>query len=296
MGAASAGAMQTVGEGICLTVFGIVGRAVDRELPLLPGISGTSEESSRASVRSVVHWRLWGWGVQIKGPRQPAEARVLIVEAIALLRGDLTRALRGAGMDVVGAVSSAEESVAVIERERPEIMLLGLELPGMSGLEFLKHVHRLHPSMRVVVLAQSPTDADILTAMAVGAWGCLTHDIAPDGLSRALQGVMNGHLAMGRPMAASLMRRLATLIDTRPERLSAADLSELTERETQVLELVADGLTDRQIAVELGVSMRTVEKHVSNTLHKLGCRERREAAARYRPPVRAQPFSGPRSG
>ena len=216
----------------------------------------------------------------------------MIVEANALIRGALTRSLRSAGLDVVGAVSSAEDSIDILERQRPDIMLLGLELPGISGLDFLKFVHRQHPSLRVVVLAESPTDAEVLAAMAVGAWGCLTHDIPPDGLSRALQGVMDGHLAMGRPMAALLMRRLATLIDTKPERLTAADLSQLTERETQILELVADNLTDREIAAELGVSMRTVEKHVSNTLHKLGCRERREAAARYRPPVKVQSASG----
>lgn len=216
----------------------------------------------------------------------------MIVEASALIRGALSISLRRAGLDVVGAVSTAEDSIDILERERPDIMLLGLELSGMSGLEFLKSVHRQHPSLRVVVLAESPTDADVLAAMAAGAWGYLTHDIPPDGLSRALQGVMSGHLAMGRPMAALLMRRLATLIDTKPERLTAADLSQLTERETQILELVADGLTDRQIADELDVSMRTVEKHVSNTLHKLGCRERREAAARYRPPVKIQSVIG----
>jgi DNA-binding NarL/FixJ family response regulator len=248
--------------------------------------------SSGIRDRAVVLTELVDEGGQIKGPKQPATSRVMIVEANALIRGALTRSLRTTGLNVVGAVSSAEDAIDILERQRPDIMLLGLELPGMSGLDFLKSVHRQHPSLRVVVLAESPTDADVLAAMAVGAWGCLTHDIPPDALSRALHGVMEGHLAMGRPMAALLMRRLATLIDTEPTRLSAADLSQLTARETQVLALVADGLTDREIAAELELSMRTVEKHVSNTLHKLGCRERREAAARYRPPVKIQSAIG----
>ena len=161
-------------------------------------------------------------------------------------------------------------------------MLLGVELTGMSGLELLRILRIQGADVRVVMLTGRPNDSDVVEAMALGAWGYLSKEMDPDALVRSVKGVAEGHLAMSRRVAAVAMRRLAELAGYPADSGHLAAVAELTHREAEILARLATGRSDRQIAVELSLSTRTVEKHVSNVLRKLGCRQRGEAAARFR--------------
>lgn len=211
----------------------------------------------------------------------------MIVDRHPLMRAAVGGALRTGGLEVVSAVPSAEAALEALAQLRPDVMLVSLELPGISGMELLRMLPAWSAATRVVILGDHPSEADAIEAMSFGAWGYLTKEIAPDALVRAVRGVHEGHLAMSRPAAAAAMRRLAALVGHAATRLQGATLETLTERELEVISLLADGMVDREIADRLSLSPRTVEKHVGNILHKLGCRGRNEAAARYRSSVAA---------
>jgi DNA-binding NarL/FixJ family response regulator len=133
------------------------------------------------------------------------------------------------------------------------------------------------PRTQVVVLTVSGSPRDVHEAVRAGAAGYLTKDLDPAALFRAIDGMRHGQLAMSRTIAAEAIREL------REERVRARNGSGdcLTVREEEVLRLMADGLTDRQIAARLGVSRRTAEAHVGHILHKLGARNRAQAVGRY---------------
>ena len=131
------------------------------------------------------------------------------------------------------------------------------------------------------MLTVSAGERDVLDAIRNGAVGYLTKDVTPESLARAVRAAQKGELVMPRRLAASLVTRLArrTPHDPGPD---AEDVERLTARERDVLRLLDDGLSDREIATALTISTRTVETHVSSVLHKLGVRNRAEAARRYR--------------
>ena len=151
----------------------------------------------------------------------------------------------------------------------------------MSGVQLLRELAPRLPATRIIMLTVSASDRDVLDAVRNGAAGYLTKDVTPESLARAVRAAHDGELVMPRRLAARLVLRLARR--TTPEPASQDDAVErLTARERDVLRLLADGLSDRDIATALTISTRTVETHVSSVLHKLGVRNRAEAARRYR--------------
>ena len=134
------------------------------------------------------------------------------------------------------------------------------------------------------MLTVSSSERDLLEAVARGAAGYLTKDLSPEALLRSLRGTQRGELAMSRRFAARALRYFADAARRGRRRRQApeGELMGLSPRENDVLAMLADGLTDREIANALTISPRTVETHVSNILHKLGVRNRAEAAQRYR--------------
>jgi DNA-binding NarL/FixJ family response regulator len=154
----------------------------------------------------------------------------------------------------------------------------------MNGIQLVQELAPRLPQTKIVMLTVSASERDLLDAVARGAAGYLTKDLSPEALLRSLRGTQRGELAMSRRFAARALRHFADL--ARRGRTAAAggdsDLMLLSPRENDVLAMLADGLTDREIAQALTISPRTVETHVSNILHKLGVRNRAEAAQRYR--------------
>lgn len=202
--------------------------------------------------------------------------RVMLVEDHALVRSAIRSTLSLAGIEVVADVATAEEALAIVGRDRPDVMLVDIDLPGMTGIELVQELAPRFPEMRIVMLTGSSKRDDLFAAMRMGASGYLTKDVSADGLTRAILGIRDGDLPMPRRLAAVLVRELVSA----PHRSSR--LGGLSVREDEVLRLVSAGLTDREIGEALHISPRTVGRHVGSVLTKLGVRNRAAAARRYR--------------
>jgi DNA-binding NarL/FixJ family response regulator len=210
---------------------------------------------------------------------QGGPLRVMLVDDHALVRSAIRQAITAPDVEVVGEASTAEEALALAPTLRPDVMLLDLDLPGMSGSHLVRELAPRLPQTKIVMLTVSTSRRDLLDAMRHGARGYLTKDLSPDALLRSVRGIRRGDLPMSRVFAAHVVDELARAARRGSGTTPASGLS---SREEEVLHLLAEGLTDREIAENLHISPRTVETHVSNVLHKLGVRNRAEAARRYR--------------
>jgi DNA-binding NarL/FixJ family response regulator len=208
--------------------------------------------------------------------------RVMLVDDHALVRSAVRQALSAPDIEVVGEASNADEALVLAPQLAPDVLLLDLNLPGTSGLGLLRELAPRLPGTRIVMLTISDDRRDLLDAVRNGASGYLTKDLSPDALQRAVRGIRSGDLAMSRAMAADVIQQLASAANRPVSTTGGRDLPGISAREEEVLALLADGLTDREIADRLGISPRTVETHVGSLLNKLGVRNRAQAARRYR--------------
>ncbi len=207
--------------------------------------------------------------------------RVMIVDDHPLLRSAVARAIGSEGMTVVAEAATAEEALELAPQIAPDILLLDIELPGMTGIQLVRELAPRLPVTKIIMLTVSSADRDVADAMRYGASGYLTKDVSPEALARSLRAAMAGELVIPRRLAARLLARMLRRGMPEPE-ADAMPVDRLTHRERDVLRLLADGMGDRDIAAALTISPRTVETHVSSILHKLGVRNRAEAARRYR--------------
>jgi len=203
----------------------------------------------------------------------------MLVDDHALVRSAVRQAIAGPDLEVVAEAASAEEALRIALEVRPEVLVLDIDLPGMTGLGLLRELAPRLPDTKIVMLTVSTSQRDLMEAVHLGAAGYLTKDLEPDALARTIRAVVDGDLAMPRRLAAHVIRTLSA--GGRAPTASGDAFESLSSREEEVLQLLSRGLTDREIAEALTISPRTVETHVSNLLHKLGVRNRAEAARRY---------------
>lgn len=192
--------------------------------------------------------------------------RVLIVDDHTLVRAGLTRLLQGfAGVQVVGEASNAEQALQLAMQERPDVMLLDLSLPGRSGLEVLTDIARKLPKLRTVMMSMHDDAAHVRDALDRGAAGFVVKDAAPQELELALQAAYAGQVFLSPQISA---RMLAPMLGReRPTGVAA-----LPPRQRQILGQLGKGLTTKEIAAELGISVKTVETHRARMMEALGCR------------------------
>lgn len=207
--------------------------------------------------------------------------RVMLVDDHGFVRGAIRQALTAPDVEVVGEAATAEEALRMAPELRPDVLLIDIDLPGMNGLRLLRELRPRLPDSKFVMLTVSTTQTDVLEAVRLGAVGYLTKDLDSDALLRSIRGVRDGDLAMPRRLAARTMRDLVEGVGSRVMDRGTPGLDALSPREEEILRLLADGLTDREIGEGLTISTRTVETHVSNILRKLDARNRAEAARRY---------------
>jgi DNA-binding NarL/FixJ family response regulator len=207
--------------------------------------------------------------------------RVMLVDDHALVRSAVRQALAADDLEIVGEAASADEALLLAPQLAPDVLLLDINLPGTDGLRLLRELSPRLPATRIVMLTVSNDRRDLVEAVRSGAAGYLTKDLSPEALQRAVRGIRSGDLAMSRSMAADVIQHLAANTNRQAGR-GADELAGISAREREVLALLAEGLTDREIGERLGISPRTVETHVGSLLSKLGVRNRAQAAARYR--------------
>ena len=203
--------------------------------------------------------------------------RVLVVDDHPLFRDGVTALLASvADTEVVGTAGDGDAAVREATLTRPDVILMDLDLPGTSGLEATRRIAKASPESAVLVLSMLDDDESVLAAMRAGARGYVLKGAGQEELLAAIRAVAAGGAVFGAAVAG---RMLAALDRPGP---AVPQFPELTEREAQVLALMAEGRDNRAIATELGVSAKTVANHVSHVLTKLQARDRVEAVLRVR--------------
>ncbi|WP_428820356.1 two-component system response regulator NarL [Microbulbifer sp. MCCC 1A16149] len=204
----------------------------------------------------------------------PSTARVMMVDDHPLFRKGLMQLFSlEPRLELVAEASSGEEAVRLADECDPDIILLDLNMRGMDGLDTLRAMRAGGVTARIVMLTVSDNNADVVACIRAGADGYLLKDMDPEEILDQVLAATHGKMAISQRLTEILASALR-----KPDRAGADTLSTLTSREYQILQLIADGLSNKLIARELDISDATVKVHVKHLLKKLGMRSRVEAA------------------
>jgi len=203
--------------------------------------------------------------------------RVLIVDDHALFRRGLQMVLKQEpDIEVVGEAADGHEAVGKAQELMPDVILMDVRMPKRSGIEATQRIKELLPHVKILMLTISDEEADLYEAIKAGASGYLLKEISIDEVADAVRTVWAGQSRISPSMAAKLLTEFAAM-SKRAEERQQLPAPRLTEREMEVLKLVAQGLNNRDIAKELYISENTVKNHIRNILEKLHLHSRMEA-------------------
>jgi DNA-binding NarL/FixJ family response regulator len=205
--------------------------------------------------------------------------RVIIAEDHPLFREGMRGRLdRVADVAVVGEAASGDEAVELAHKLQPEVILMDIKMPGLNGIEATREIQRANPQIGILVLTMFEDDDSVFAALRAGARGYLLKDSGGEGVVHAIRAVASGEAVFGPGVAERMIGFFSAPRAAAPQRT----FPELTEREEEVLSLVAQGKSNREIARQLFVSLKTVRNHVSNILLKLQVADRAQAVIRAR--------------
>jgi DNA-binding NarL/FixJ family response regulator len=205
--------------------------------------------------------------------------RVLIAEDHPLFREGMRGRLdRVADIAVVGEAASGDEAVQLAKELEPDVILMDIKMPGLNGIEATREIQQASPKIGVLVLTMFEDDDSVFAAMRAGAKGYLLKDSGGEGVVHAIRAVASGEAVFGAGVAERMIGFFCAPRAAAPQRA----FPELTEREEEVLSLVAQGKSNQEIARQLFVSLKTVRNHVSNILLKLQVADRAQAVIRAR--------------
>ncbi len=205
--------------------------------------------------------------------------RVLLIDDHALVRKGIEELLQSRGVQVVASVSSGEEGLRRARELSFDVALLDIQMKGMNGIETLRQLRAGGDARPVIMLTMSREDADLAAALRAGAQGYLLKDIEPEELVPALEAVLGGNNVVAEEMVGTLARIVqGEAGEAAPAPPTATPFSRLTPRELEILERIAEGLSNKMIAQVLAITDGTVKLHVKAILRKLGMRSRVEAA------------------
>ncbi|MCD9872835.1 response regulator transcription factor [Streptomyces guryensis] len=212
-----------------------------------------------------------------------ADDQTVVREGIVMLLGLLP------GVEVVGAAGDGDEAVQLVAELAPDVVLMDLRMPRCDGVEATRRIREEYPGTQVVVLTTYADDESLFPALRAGARGYLTKDAGGEEIVRAVQSVLSGDAGLSPSIQRRLLERLSA---PEPQPAAVTEAPDgLTARETEVLLLIADGLSNQEIARKLHVSTATVKTHINNLFTKTGLKDRAQAV-RYayakglaRPPV-----------
>lgn len=202
--------------------------------------------------------------------------RVMVVDDhIFWLRGVAQIIDSEPDMKVVAEAGTGEEAVGRASTAHPDVILMDVNMPGMNGVEATGAIVEATPDTHIVMLTVSDTDENLFDSLKAGAMGFMTKDVSPEEVVRAIRGAVAGESTLSPLLAARVVR----FIQRGNPRQVPKPSPDLTEREDEILRLIAQGARDREIAEQLVISESTVKKHVQNVLRKLHARNRVEAAS-----------------
>jgi DNA-binding NarL/FixJ family response regulator len=208
--------------------------------------------------------------------RQNRRVSVLVVDDDDLFRAALAELLSIHGLDVVGTAATGKAAIEAARELEPDVVLMDVELPGLTGIEATRAVLEVQPSTRVVMLTISGDGEDVLEAMLAGATGYLVKGTTPEVLVAGIRAAADGDSLLSPGIAAKL---LGSMRASPPAPTDGVATALLSGRELEVLKLLAHGKPNAQIARELFLSPNTVRNHISNILSKLQIANRSEATA-----------------
>jgi DNA-binding NarL/FixJ family response regulator len=231
-------------------------------------------ESSLDEPMNAEHNLGCGPGPGTSGSTADRDIRLIIVDDHQIVRAGLQQLLETEpDLSVVASAGDGSRALALIAEHRPDLVLMDLSMPVMDGVEATWRVKAEFPDTRILVLSSYGDEDHVVRALEAGADGYLLKHSDPEQLLRAIRDVLAG----GAPLSAQVSR---VLLESRRRRPSAGSSSgaELTDRETDVLHLVMQGLANKQIAIRLGIAERTVKAHLSNIFQRLDVTDRTSAA------------------
>ncbi|MEU3551211.1 MULTISPECIES: response regulator transcription factor [Streptomyces] len=199
-----------------------------------------------------------------------ADDQTVVREGIVMLLGLLP------GIEVVGAAGDGEEAVRLVAEVAPDVVLMDLRMPRCDGVEATRRIRVEHPETQVVVLTTFADDDSLFPALRAGARGYLTKDAGGDEILRAVESVLSGDAGLSPSIQRRLLERLSEPAPT-PAPPPSEPPDGLTAREAEVLLLIAEGLSNHEIAQKLHVSTATVKTHINNLFAKIGIKDRAQA-------------------
>ena len=207
---------------------------------------------------------------------EQASPRVLLVDDHDLFRTGLRNLLEEEGVDVVGEAAAGDDALRYVRELQPDVVVMDLNMPGMTGVEATKKIIAYAPLTRVVVLTISDQDGDVMEAIFAGACGYLLKDASVEDVMRGIQSAAVGESLISPTIAGKVLERIRAA--TASPEAEEAIRAELSDREIEVLKLIANGKDNAQIAADLHISPKTVKNHISNILMKLQIENRIQAA------------------
>ncbi|MCF3132043.1 response regulator [Streptomyces olivochromogenes] len=205
--------------------------------------------------------------------RRPA--RVVVVDDQTVVREGIVMLLGLLpGIEVVGAGADGQEAVELVAELAPDVVLMDLRMPRCDGVEATRRIRAEHPGTQVVVLTTFADDESLFPALRAGARGYLTKDAGGDEIVRAVESVLSGDAGLSPSVQRRLLERLS---EPEPQPVATGAPDGLTARETEVLVLIAEGLSNQEIARRLCVSTATVKTHINNLFAKTGLKDRAQA-------------------
>ena len=215
-------------------------------------------------------------GEEQRSGKQLEELRVLLVDDHDLFRTGLRSLLEEQGLQVVGEAENGSTALRLTSELAPDVIIMDLKMPGLTGVETTRQISGMAPLTRVVVLTISADDEDVMNAVMAGACGYLLKDSSIDQLMAGIRAAAGGESLISPQIAAKLLQRLRAR--SADEVAAETIRAELSDRELEVLRLIANGKDNAEIARELFISPKTVKNHISNILMKLQIHNRIQAA------------------